>query len=86
MIEHQIRMGGLVAGETAYVKLGGDGTSITRSDKCTVHTVTLSNSEKALQISTIIIVLEDESYEVRAPSCVCVPACVPACVSLSLSL
>ena len=64
MIRHQILMGGLVEGDCATLRLGGDGTTFTRSDHCTVHTITLANSEKALQIALVSIVLAPESYEV----------------------
>lgn len=64
MLSHQIRIGGLKQGDVAEVKFGGDGTGLTRKDNCTVHTVTLSNSEKALQISLISIYMGPEAYEV----------------------
>ena len=64
MVQHQIRVGGLVEGDTAIVKVGGDGTSITKKENATVHTATLSNSKKALQIATVSIVMGKELYEV----------------------
>ena len=63
MISHQIRLGKLKQGQTAYVKFAGDGTSITRKETCTAHTVTLSNEEKALQIGTISLVMGNETYQ-----------------------
>ena len=65
MIEHQLKIGGLKDGDKAYIKLGGDGTMITKKESATAHTVTLSNSQRALQIATVAIVLGGESYEVN---------------------
>ena len=53
MVKHQIRVGGLKPGETAFLKIGGDGTNITKKENATVHTVTLANSTKALQIAIL---------------------------------
>ena len=63
MISHQIKLGELKEGQTAYVKFAGDGTSITRKETCTAHTVTLANEEKALQIGTISLVMGNENYQ-----------------------
>ena len=60
-------MGGLKGGETAYVTFGGDGTTISRGETATAHTVKLSNQERALQIGSISIVSGAESYAVRIP-------------------
>ena len=65
MVGHQIRVGGVEEGDELILKVGGDGTLITKKSNATVHTVTLSNAEKALQISTLAIVLGPEEYEVR---------------------
>ena len=65
MVGHQIQVGGVVEGDELVLKVGGDGTLITKKANATVHTVTLSNAEKALQISTLAIVLGPEDYEVR---------------------
>ena len=65
MVKHQIRVGGLVEGDTAIIKIGGDGTSITKKEQATVHTATMSNSKKALQISTLSIVMGPEEYKVN---------------------
>lgn len=80
MVAHQIKLGGLSEGQTAYVKLGGDGTTITKKDHCTAHTLTLSNENKAVQISTVSLVLEEESYEVGLWSvCLCLSVCPSVC-------
>ena len=64
MLEHQLRVGGLKNGDRAYLKLGGDGTNITKKDCCTVHSITLSSEDRALQISTVAVVMGGETYEV----------------------
>ena len=65
MVQNQVRMGALKDGQTGFVKVSGDGTSITKKDTATVTTVTIGNEEKALQIGTLAIVLDQESYEVN---------------------
>ena len=57
-------MGALKDGETGFIMVSGDGTSISKKDTATVTTVTLGNKDKALQIGTLGIVLKEESYEV----------------------
>ncbi len=64
LIAHQIKTGGLTEGQTAYVKLGGDGTQITKKETCTAHTITLSNNQRALQLGDISIVMGNENYQV----------------------
>ena len=64
LIVHQLRIGGLQAGETAYLKFAMDGTSLTKKEVATASTITLSNEHKALSIATISIVMTGESYEV----------------------
>ena len=64
MIAHQIKMGELSEGMTAYVKFAGDGTQISKRDTVTAHTVTLSNNTKALQIGSISLYLGGEQYHV----------------------
>ena len=64
MLEHQLKVGGIKNGDRAYLKLGGDGTNITKKDCCTVHTITLSSEDRALQISTVAVVMGGETYEV----------------------
>ena len=63
LVQNQVRMGALKDGGTGFVKVAGDGTSITKKE--TVTTVTVGNEDKALQIGTISIVFTDESYEVH---------------------
>ena len=65
MIEHQLKIGGLKDGDKAYLKLGGDGTMITKKESATAYTITLSNDHRALQIATVAIVLGCESYQVN---------------------
>ena len=64
LIVHQLRVGGLQAGKTAYLKFAMDGTSISKKEVATASTITLSNERKALSIATISIVMTAESYEV----------------------
>ena len=52
-------------GDELILKVGGDGTFITKKVSATVHTVMLSNAEKALQISMLAIVLGSEENEVK---------------------
>ena len=65
MLAHQVKLGNLKDGETAYVKFAGDGFNYARRTLGTAHTVTISNSERALQIGTISIVSAGENYHVR---------------------
>ena len=65
MLDHQLKIGNLKSGDSVYVKLGGDGTMITKKDCCTAHTITISSEERALQISTIAMVMGSETYEVQ---------------------
>ena len=65
MLEHQLKVGGLRDGDKAFLKLGEDGTNISKKETCTVHTITLSNDERALQITTLAIVMGSESFEVN---------------------
>ena len=65
MLAHQVKVGGLKDGDTAYVKFAGDGFNYAKRTLGTAHTVTISNSERALQIGTISIVSAGENYQVR---------------------
>jgi hypothetical protein len=64
MISHQIKTGGLNHGQTAYLKFAGDGTSITKKETATAHSVTLSNGVQALQIGTVSLVMHNETFQV----------------------
>lgn len=65
IISHQIKIGNLHHGQTAYIKFAGDGTSITKKETATAHSVTLSNGVKALQIGTVSLVMQNESFQVH---------------------
>ena len=65
MISHQIKVGGLKEGETAYLKTAADGTTITRQEVATVTTLSLADEKRALMIGTLAIVMCGEKYEVR---------------------
>ena len=53
MVGHQIRVGGVEEEDELILKVGGNGTCITKKASATVHTVTLA------------IVLGPEEYEVK---------------------
>ena len=63
IFSHQVKVGGLKDGDTAFVKFAGDGFNIAKRDVATAHTITVSNTEKALQIGTISIVNAGENYQ-----------------------
>ena len=64
LIAHQIRMGNLKNGDTAWVKFAEDGLSITRKEVATAATVSISNDKKALSIGSISLTMTNENYEV----------------------
>ena len=64
LISHQLQVGGLQHGDTVWLKLADDGTTITRKEVAQVSTITISNETKALSVGTIQLVFSGETYEV----------------------
>ena len=64
MIAHQVKLGEVKDSSTVILKYAGDGTQLTKKETVTVNTITLSNEEKALSISTISMYIGGEEYQV----------------------